>query len=103
MDDVINELRNKLDIVTVVSSYIPLTKKGHNYVGLCPFHNDHTASLTVSPDKQIYKCFACGEGGNVFQFVSKYEHVSFKESLKILSNQYGISINNFIGLFIIPP
>lgn len=95
MEEVINELRSKLDIVTVISSYIPLTKKGHNYVGLCPFHNDHTASLTVSPDKQIYKCFACGEGGNVFQFVSKYEHVSFKESLKILANQYSIDIGEF--------
>ena len=76
-NDKITELRNKLNIVDVISSYIPLTKKGRNYFGLCPFHDDHTPSLSVSSEKQIYKCFVCGESGNVFNFVMNYEHISF--------------------------
>ena len=73
---IIDEIRNKLDIVNVISSYISLEKKGRNYFGLCPFHDDHTPSLSVSPEKQIYKCFVCGESGNVFNFVMNYEHIS---------------------------
>ena len=91
--DQINEIRNKLNIVDVISSYgIPLTKKGRNYFALCPFHDDHTPSLSVSPEKQIYSCFVCGESGNVFNFVMNYEKISFKEALSKLAITVGIDI-----------
>ena len=88
----LDELRNKLDIVDVISSYIPLTKKGRNYFGLCPFHDDHSPSLSVSPDKQIYKCFVCGESGNVFNFVMNYEHISFPEAVNLLAKTVGMDM-----------
>lgn len=88
--DKITELRNKLDIVDVISSYIPLTKKGRNYFGLCPFHDDHSPSLSVSSEKQIYKCFVCGESGNVFNFVMNYEHISFPETINNLAKSVGM-------------
>ena len=72
-NDKIRELQDKLNIVDVIGSYIPLTKKGKNYVGLCPFHDDHTPSMSVSPEKEMYKCFVCGESGNVFNFVADYD------------------------------
>lgn len=90
--DVINELRSKLNIVDVISSYIPLTKRGRNYFGLCPFHDDHTPSLSVSGEKQIYKCFVCGESGNVFNFVMNYEHISFKEAITSLAKSVGMDL-----------
>ena len=91
-EELINELRNKLNIVDVISSYIPLTKKGRNYFGLCPFHDDHTPSLSVSPEKQIYKCFVCGESGNVFNFVMNYEHISFTEAVSNLAKSVGMDL-----------
>lgn len=91
--DIINELRSKLDIVEVISSYIPLSKKGRNYFGLCPFHDDHSPSLSVSPDKQIYKCFVCGESGNVFNFVMNYEHLSFSEAISLLAKNIGMNLD----------
>lgn len=91
--DSINELRSKLDIVEVISSYIPLSKKGRNYFGLCPFHDDHSPSLSVSPDKQIYKCFVCGESGNVFNFVMNYEHLSFPEAANLLAKNIGMNLD----------
>ena len=91
--DSINELRSKLDIVEVISSYIPLSKKGRNYFGLCPFHDDHSPSLSVSPDKQIYKCFVCGESGNVFNFVMNYEHLSFLEAANLLAKNIGMNLD----------
>ena len=90
--DKITELRSKLNIVDVISSYIPLTKKGRNYFGLCPFHDDHSPSLSVSPDKQIYKCFVCGESGNVFNFVMNYEHISFPEAVNNLAKSVGMDL-----------
>jgi len=92
-NNVIDEIRNKLDIVNVISSYISLEKKGRNYFGLCPFHDDHSPSLSVSPEKQIYKCFVCGESGNVFNFVMNYEHISFNEALSLLAHEAGVDIN----------
>ena len=88
----INEVRNASDIVEVISSYIPLEKKGKNYFGVCPFHDDTNPSMSVSKDKQIYKCFSCGASGNVFNFVMDYEHVDFKEALMILAKRSGISL-----------
>ena len=80
-EDKINEIRSHSDIVEVISKYIPLSKKGKSFVGNCPFHDDHDPSMSVSQEKQIFKCFACGAGGNVFNFVSRYENISFIESV----------------------
>ncbi|MCR4617760.1 MAG: DNA primase [Lachnospiraceae bacterium] len=91
-DELIAEVRSRNDIVDVIGSYITLTKKGANYVGLCPFHSDHTPSFSVSRSKQIYKCFACGEAGNVITFVMKYENVTFIEAVKILADRAGIAL-----------
>ena len=88
----INEIRNSIDIVDVVSKYIPLTKKGKNYFGVCPFHEDSDPSLSVSPDKQIFSCFSCHTAGNVFNFIKEYEHVSFIEAVKMVADMAGINI-----------
>ena len=77
-----NEIRNNIDIVDVISSYLPLTSKGKNYFGVCPFHDDHSPSMSVSKEKQIYTCFSCGATGNVFKFIQDYENVSFMEAVK---------------------
>lgn len=91
-NDIINEIRNKSDIVSIISNYVPLTKRGKNYFGVCPFHDDHSPSMSVSPDKQIYTCFSCGATGNVFTFVSEYEHISFIEAVKLLGNKLGYNL-----------
>ena len=93
-DDVINEIRNHVDIVDVISSYIPLVQKGRNYFGICPFHDDNHPSMSVSREKQIYKCFSCGASGNVFNFLMDYEHITFPEALALMSEKTGISIGN---------
>ncbi len=91
-NDIINEIRNKSDIISVISNYVPLTKRGKNYFGVCPFHDDHSPSMSVSPEKQIYTCFSCGATGNVFTFVSEYEHISFIEAVKLLGNKLGYNL-----------
>lgn len=90
--NIINEIRSKVDIVDIISSYLPLTQKGKNFFGVCPFHDDTNPSMSVSREKQIYRCFSCGASGNVFNFIMDYEHVSFKEALLILGNKTGIEI-----------
>jgi len=80
-ETILNDLRAKADIVEIIQRYIPLVKKGKNYFGLCPFHDDHDPSLSISPDKQIYKCFVCGAGGNVFNFVKEHEKIHFNEAV----------------------
>ena len=92
--ELINEIRSKVDIVDFISSYIPLIQKGKNYFGVCPFHNDNNPSMSVSREKQIYKCFSCGASGNVFNFLMDYEHIEFKEALKILADKTGVSLGN---------
>ena len=92
-DDTINEIRNNTDIVEVISNYVPLTKKGKNYFGVCPFHDDHSPSMSVDPVKQIYKCFSCGAGGNVFTFVMNYENIEFVQAVKLLGSRLGINIS----------
>ena len=92
-NNVINDIRKSVDIVDVVSKYVPLVAHGKNFFGVCPFHDDHSPSMSVSRDKQIYKCFSCGATGNVFNFIQDYENVSFPEALKILSDISGISIS----------
>lgn len=90
--NIINEVRSKTDIVDIISGYLPLTQKGKNFFGVCPFHDDTNPSMSVSREKQIYRCFSCGASGNVFNFIMDYEHVSFKEALSILANKTGIEI-----------
>ena len=92
--DLATTIRNCVDIVEIVSGYIPLTQRGKNFVGVCPFHDDHSPSMSVSKDKQIYKCFSCGAAGNVINFVMDYEHVSFIDALNILGEKCGIKVNS---------
>ena len=92
-DEQINEIRNSVDIVEVISSYIPLTTRGKNFFGVCPFHSDHSPSMSVSKEKQIYTCFSCGASGNVFNFIMDYENISFIEAVKICANKGGIALN----------
>ena len=93
MDNKIEQIRQASDIVDVISGYLPLTKRGKNYFGVCPFHDDNNPSMSVSKDKQIYKCFSCGASGNVFTFVMDYEKVDFKEAVSILAKKAGIAFN----------
>lgn len=90
----INTIRSNASIVDIISSYIPLTQKGKNYFGVCPFHEDHSPSMSVSPEKQIYKCFSCGATGNVFTFVENYLNVSFAEAVIQVARTVGISIQS---------
>ncbi len=89
----INEIRNKVDIVEVISSYIPLTMRGKNYFGVCPFHDDHAPSMSVSKEKQIYTCFSCGATGNVFKFLQDFEHISFLDAVKKCADMSGIALD----------
>jgi DNA primase len=89
----INNIRAKADIVNIIGSYIPLTQRGKNYLCVCPFHDDHSPSMSVSSEKQIYKCFACGATGNVFTFVQDYENVSFMEAVSIVADKCGIELS----------
>lgn len=89
----INNIRSSVDIVEVVGSYLPLTQRGRNYFGVCPFHDDHSPSMSVSKEKQIYTCFSCGATGNVFNFIMDYEHLSFMEAIKITADKAGIVVN----------
>jgi len=94
-DEIINEIKQKADIVDVISEYISLRRSGSNFKALCPFHDDRNPSLMVSPSKQIYKCFVCGAGGNVITFVRDYAKVSFNDAIKIVADKYGIKINYY--------
>ena len=91
-DELIEEVRMKNDIVDVISGYVRLQKKGANYFGLCPFHNEKSPSFSVSPGKQMYYCFGCGAGGNVFTFIMEYENYSFVEAFKMLAERAGVNI-----------
>ena len=91
-DDIIEEVRMKNDIVDVISQYVKLTRKGSSYFGLCPFHNEKTPSFSVTPSKQMYYCFGCGAGGNVFTFVMEYENYSFGEALSHLADRAGVQL-----------
>ena len=91
-DDIIEEVRSKNDIVDVVSQYVKLTRRGSSYFGLCPFHNEKTPSFSVTPGKQMYYCFGCGAGGNVFNFIMEYENFTFGEALKYLADRAGVEL-----------
>lgn len=96
-EETVEEIREKNDIVDVISSYVRLTKKGSTYFGLCPFHNEKTGSFSVSPAKQMYYCFGCHEGGNVITFLQKYENYTFPEALKVLAERAGVEIPDTIS------
>lgn len=91
-EDLVEEVRMKNDIVDVISGYVKLQKKGSSYFGLCPFHNEKSPSFSVSPSKQMYYCFGCGAGGNVFTFIMEYENYSFPEALKMLADRVGVPL-----------
>ncbi len=91
-DEIIEEVRSRSDIVDVVSAYVKLQKKGSNYFGLCPFHNEKSASFSVSPAKQMYYCFGCGAGGNSITFVMQYENYTFPEAVKALADRAGMTL-----------
>lgn len=91
-EELVEEIREKNDIVEVVGTYVKLQRKGSSYFGLCPFHNEKSASFSVSPEKQMYYCFGCGAGGNVFTFIMEYENYSFPEALKYLADRAGVKL-----------
>ena len=91
-EELIEEVRQKNDIVDVLSGYVKLQKKGSSYFGLCPFHNEKSPSFSVSRQKQMYYCFGCGAGGNVFTFLMEYENYSFPEAVKVLADRAGVDL-----------
>lgn len=96
-DEILEEVKSHNDIVDVISQYVTLQRKGRNFFGLCPFHNEKSASFSVSPDRQIFHCFGCNVGGNVFNFIMKIENVSFVESVQMLAERVGIKLPTVSG------
>ena len=94
-EQIIEDIKNRADIVDIISKYIPVSKKGRNYVAVCPFHNDTNPSMQISQDKQIYKCFSCTAGGNVFTFVQEFEKISFIEAVKIVADFIGYDLSGY--------
>ena len=90
--ELVEEIRSRSDIVDVINGYVRLQKKGSNYVGICPFHNDHSPSMSVNQPRQMYRCFSCGAGGDVFKFVMDYENLTFPEAIKVLADRAGIEL-----------
>src|SRR5262245_56267577 len=90
--DIIEEVRRRNDIVEVIAEYLPVKGSGGNYKALCPFHSEKTPSFTVTRQKQIFHCFGCGVGGNIFHFVMKYEHMSFPEAVAYLAKRAGVNL-----------
>ena len=91
-DDIIDQIKNRIDITDVVGHHVSLTKAGQNLKGLCPFHQEKTPSFNVNPDKKIFHCFGCGVGGDVFKFVQETERVDFLESVRRVATRSGIPI-----------
>lgn len=91
-DEIIDEVRQSSDIVSIISQYVALKRKGRNYFGVCPFHNEKSPSFSVSPDKQIFHCFGCGVGGNVYTFLTKIEGIGFKEAVEMLAEKQNIQL-----------
>ncbi|OPY69724.1 MAG: DNA primase [Syntrophorhabdaceae bacterium PtaU1.Bin034] len=97
MSSVLDEVLARVNILDIISQYVKLRKTGRNFIGLCPFHKEKTPSFTVSPEKQIYYCFGCHEGGNVVNFLAKYDRSTFQEALENLANQVGIATSKRVG------
>jgi DNA primase len=91
-EEFISDLRHRSDIVEVISEYVPLKKQGQNYTGLCPFHSEKTPSFVVSPQKQIFHCFGCGKGGNVFSFLIEKNSLSYPDAIRLLARRYGVAV-----------
>ena len=96
-DETIDEVRQTNDIVDIISQYVHLKRSGRNYFGLCPFHNEKSPSFSVSPDKQIFHCFGCGVGGNVFTFLTKIEGINFIEAVQTLAQRSNIQLPTLEG------
>ena len=93
--DQVEEVKEKIDILEIVGERVTLKRAGRHYKGLCPFHSEKSPSFIVSPERQSYKCFGCGEGGDVFSFLQKYEGMSFLESLESLAKRVGVEIVSY--------
>lgn len=100
--DLIDQIRIKSDIVETISSYVPLNKKGKNFMGICPFHDDSNPSMSVNPERQIFKCFVCGEGGNVFTFIEKYEKTNFVDAVLKQAHNVNIDMSQYETTTITP-
>lgn len=87
-EDKLEQIKDSIDIVDLIGSYVPLTKRGKNYLGLCPFHKEKTPSFTVNPDGKFFKCFGCGAGGDAFTFLELYEGMDFNQAVKFLAEKY---------------
>ena len=97
-DELLDEIRNSNDIVDIISQYVVLKRSGRNFFGLCPFHKEKSPSFSVSPDKQIFHCFGCGAGGNVFHFLSKIENINSIFGLKVYTSNEKPTNGEFIAL-----
>lgn len=95
MDNTLQEIKDRLNVADVIADYIPVKKAGSAFKAVCPFHNEKTPSLMISPQKQIWHCFGCGEGGDIFGFVMRHENLEFKEALKLLAQKAGVSLPEF--------
>jgi len=93
--DQVEEVKQKTDIVSIINEYVPLKKAGRNFKANCPFHQEKTPSFMVSPELQIYKCFGCGETGDVFNFLEKQEGMDFAEALRFLAERVGVKLKSF--------
>ena len=96
-------IKNAVDIVALVGEYLPLRRVGTRYKALCPFHDDHNPSLEVNPERQSYKCWSCGAGGDIFDFVMNFEHVDFPEALRMLADRAGIALERSTATAVLPP
>ncbi len=92
-EEMVNEIRANADIVEIIREYVPLTQRGKNYFGVCPFHQDHSPSMSVSKEKQMFKCFSCGMAGNVFKFISEIENISYMEAIGKVGDRVGIHVS----------
>src|SRR5438309_385741 len=95
MTDQVEQVKSKVDIVEVISSYVPLKKAGRNFAAVCPFHSEKTPSFMVSAERQVFKCFGCGESGDVFSFLEKIEGWDFRETLEELAKRVGVKLTTF--------
>ena len=94
-ENILNEIQDKCDIVEVISGYVSLKPSGRNFKACCPFHHEKTPSFVVSPDKQIYHCFGCNSGGNVFNFIKEHEKIDFIEAVKMLAEKTGVKLPEY--------
>ena len=96
-EEILENVRLRADIVQVISDYVPLQKKGKNHVGNCPFHQETAPSFTVTPEKQMFYCFGCHVGGNVFKFIMLQHNVAFPEAVKMLGDRFGVAVPTVIA------